>query len=152
MKPVGYLDGADDLYVSVADYARFLLGAMDGHDLDDALAAERFDVLADARRVPGWACVVVPATRCPDPYGYALGWTVFGYPDRTYIQHGGTDFGEHAMVYFVPETREGLVIFVNGGNGPAVALDILDLIDPGHPLSVHFRARLAHSRKADANS
>lgn len=151
VKPVGYLDGADDLYVSVVDYARFLIGVMNGEGLDSELAAERFRVIADARSAPNWACVIDPANRCPDSYGYALGWTVFDYGDRTFVQHGGTDFGEHAMVYFVPETREGVVIFVNGGNGTFVALDILDLLDEHHPLSVHFRALIADIRNRQTN-
>lgn len=150
VKPVGYLDGADDLYVSVADYARFLIGVMNGEGLSPDLATEHLQVIADARHAPNWACVVEPAERCPDPYGYALGWTVFDYGERTYVQHGGTDFGEHAMVYFVPETRDGVVIFVNGGNGTFVALDILDLLDQQHPLSAHFRARLEEIRNRQA--
>ena len=143
VKPIGYWDGADDLYVTVADYATFLLGVMNGDGLSEELAAERFDIVSDASGIPGWACVVKPPERCPERHGYGLGWTVFEYPDRTFVQHGGTDFGEHAMVYFVPETRQGVVIFVNGGNGTFVALDILDLIEERHPLAEHFRAILA---------
>ncbi len=145
VKPVGYLDGADDLYVSVRDYARFLIGVMDGEGLGPALTAERFRVVSDASAAPNWACMIEPVERCPDPYGYGLGWTVFGYGDRTFIQHGGTDFGEHAMAYFIPETRQAVVIFVNGGNGTFVALDILDLLEERHPLAEHFRARIAHA-------
>ncbi len=29
--------------------------------------------------------------------------------------------GEHVFVYFAPETRDGVVLFVNGGNGTRVA-------------------------------
>lgn len=150
VKPVSYLDGADDLYVTVEDYARFLIGVMNGDGLSDALQAERFQVISDATDVPSWACVLEPASLCPDPHGYGLGWTVFGYEDRTYIQHGGTDFGEHAMVYFVPETRKGVVIFVNGGNGTFVALDILDLLEDSHPIAAHYRALIAEMRKQQA--
>lgn len=143
VKPIGYWDGADDLYVTVADYATFLLGVMSGDGVGEELAAERFHVVSDASGIPGWACVVKPAARCPERHGYGLGWAVFEYADRTFIQHGGTDFGEHAMVYFVPETRQGVVIFVNGGNGTFVALDILDLLEERHPLAEHFRSILA---------
>lgn len=145
VKPIGHLDGADDLYVSVQDYARFLVGVMDGEGLGQELAAERFRIVSDARDARGWACVL-PADQCPDRYGYALGWMVFDYGERTFVQHGGTDFGEHAMVYFVPETREGVVIFINGGNGTLLALDILDLLEEQHPLAEHFRALIADVR------
>lgn len=151
VKPVGYLDGADDLYVTVADYARFLVGVMDGEGLSPELAAERFRVVADATDAPDWTCVL-PPDRCPDPYGYGLGWEVQGYGDRTFVSHGGTDFGEYAIAYFVPETRDGAVIFVNGGNGIDLALDVLDRIEPRHPLAEHLRARVAayRARQADA--
>lgn len=142
VKPVGYLDGADDLYVSLENYARFLIAVMNGDGLEEELASERLRVISDATDVDGWACLL-PPDRCPSPYGYGLGWTIFGYDDRTFVQHGGTDFGEHAIAYFVPESRDGVVVFVNGGNGVRLALDILDLIEPDHPLASHFRARIA---------
>lgn len=145
VKPVGYLDGADDLYVTVQDYARFLVGVMDGEGLAQARAAERFRIVSEASDVQGWACVL-PADRCPDRHGYALGWMVFDYGERTFVQHGGTDFGEHAMVYFVPETRDGVVLFINGGNGTLLALDILDLLEEPHPLARHYRALIADAR------
>ncbi|MBW3670596.1 MAG: beta-lactamase family protein [Acidobacteria bacterium] len=142
VKPVGYLDGADDLYVSVEDYARFLIAVMNGDGLEEELTSDRFRVISDARGVEGWACLL-PPDRCPSPYGYGLGWTIFAYGNRTFVQHGGTDFGEHAMAYFVPETRAGVLIFVNGGNGVELALEILDLLEADHPLASHFRARIA---------
>lgn len=148
VKPMGYLDGADDLYVSVRDYARFLIGVMDGVGLEPALAAERFRVVSDASAAQGWACVVEPVERCPDPYGYGLGWTIFGYKDRTFVQHGGADFGEHAMAYLIPETGQAVVNFVNGGNGSLVALDILELIEERHPLAEYFRARIARAQSS----
>ena len=143
VKPKGYLDGADDLYVSINDYAKFMIQSMAAKGLSPELASERVQVISDARNEHGWTCSL-PVEQCPDPYGYGLGWTVFQFKDetgnRTFIQHGGTDFGEHAMAYYIPESRSGVVIFVNGGNGPALVLDLLDLLEENHPLSRHFRA------------
>lgn len=142
VKPVGYLDGADDFYVSVEDYARLLMGVMHKPSLSPVLNKQRLSVITNAQTEPGWACTLEPPSLCPSTYGYGLGWTLFGYDDRTFIQHGGQDFGEFAMVYYIPETGQGVVIFVNGGNGAELAYDVLELLERGHPLSQHFRAQL----------
>ena len=116
---------------------------MAGEGLNPTLLAERFRIQTPFGRTPAWACVLDNQDCCPSELGYGLGWTVFTDPDRTFIQHGGNDLGEHAMVVAEPDGGNAVIILINGGNGWRLSPTILDLIEPRHPVAAHFQALIA---------
>jgi len=79
---------------------------------------------------------------CPDVTEFGLGWITYRFGNRTILSNSGNDWGEFAMVYIVPATRNGLVVFVNGGNGVPVAMDAMALVDPTSLVAAFGRAQM----------
>lgn len=143
LQPEGIWDAADDLFVTVADYARFMISVMKGEGLSEELARERLRLHVSQEDDPAIRCSVTPASLCPVTYGYALGWMRWEYEGGlTMIHHGGNDWGESGWAYFYPETGDGVVVLTNGGNGFRVLFDALDLIDDKQLLTAWFRSLL----------
>lgn len=67
---------------------------------------------------------------CPTVVGFGLGWQIFEYPTERAVMHSGSDWGERAFGYFVPERNIGMVIFTNGANGMKVVRDVSGLLNP----------------------
>lgn len=145
----GSYNPADNLYATVPGYAAFLVALMADTSLSPATQAERSRVLSTSDSVLGYACLAEPED-CPRPLGFGLGWTIFGEPARTVINRGGNDFGEHAQVYFIPETGEGLVLFMSGGGVFEKGLQMVEAIDPDLLMAKHYRA-LFNSMAASAS-
>jgi len=119
------------------------------HSFTKVLASRSLDqrqILAQLLGRAGYFCIAEPAD-CPDPIGYGVGWGLFGEPGRTVLNHGGNDFAEHAQVYFIPETREGLVLFVNGGNAFPAGIEIILAVDPELRMAKHFDALIKKMRE-----
>lgn len=133
---------ADDLHVTVDDYARFLIAVASAEGLTAALATERTRIHTSLADDPVWRCEERSGVRCADVYGYGLGWMVYRYGDVDVIKHGGNDRGENALAYISPQTGDGAVIFVNGGNGIRLTVDVLELIDADMPLAAYYRQLL----------
>ncbi len=55
--------------------------------------------------------------------------------------HGGSDWSEHAMVYFDVDRRDGLVLFLNGPSGTSVEalIDGMNALDPGSRIAMLYR-------------
>jgi hypothetical protein len=49
--------------------------------------------------------------------------------------------GERTVVYFEPLRRRGVVVLTSGRNGQRLFLDVLDILDPGSPVTAFLRAR-----------
>jgi len=143
---LGAYSAADNLYATVPGYAALLVKLIAGTGLSPAMRAERAKLLSSSDSALGYVCVSNPDD-CPSPIGYGVGWGLFGEPDRTVLNHGGNDFAEHAQVYFIPETREGLVLFVNGGNAFPAGIDIILAVDPELRMAKHFAALIKKMRK-----
>ncbi len=142
---IGDYTAADNMYATVPGYAQLLIALIEGAGLSAAMQAERATLHSASDSSSGDFCIAEPAD-CPDPIGYGIGWGLFGEPGRTILNHGGNDFAEHAQVYFIPETREGLVLFVNGGNAFPVGIEIIETIDPKLRMAKHFRALIERMR------
>jgi len=135
MKPydlnIGYWNPADELHISVEDYSKFLISSMNNEGLSNDLVTEREKVLSDLTNDPIFG--TDESTKnvfYPPSYGYGLGWMVFDYGDgNKNIQHGGNDKGEAAMGYFHTKTKNGLIVFLNGGNGAFMLPRIVELLD-----------------------
>ncbi len=128
---IGYWNPADELHVSVDDYAKFLISSINNEGLNQKLVAEREEILSDLTNDPIFG--TKESTKdvfYPPSYGYGLGWMVFDYGDgNKNIQHGGNDKGEAGMGYFHTKTKNGLVVFLNGGNGAFMLPKIVELLD-----------------------
>ena len=124
----GYWNAADDLYITVNDMAKFLIGASRNHGISDALAAERIRVQSDLTDHEIWGCdgVVDP---CPAPYGHGLGWFVFGYDGNINMQHGGNDRSEAAIAYIELQTGNGAIVFVNSPQGVLLWPKVVEIVD-----------------------
>jgi len=126
----GYWSAADDLFVSVEDYAAFLIATMNNDGVSTAMANERTRIQTEMADNEIWGCAVDAVDPCPDPYGHGIGWFVFGFDNGITVHHGGNDRSEGAIGYYEPATKNGGIIFVNSAKGVQLWPEIADVIDP----------------------
>lgn len=130
---------ADDLLTTVDAYSALLTGIIRSDWLTPAQAADRSVLLTNLDDNAIWDCVPGTGIRCPDAYGHGIGWMVYRYGGHTVLKHGGNDAGENALVYYSPDTRNGAVILVNGGNGIFVTVRVLELIGDEPDIAAYYR-------------
>ncbi|MEL7446404.1 MAG: serine hydrolase domain-containing protein [Pseudomonadota bacterium] len=135
----GDYSAADNLYATVPGYAKLLTMLLKGTGLSPQMQQERQTLLSSSRSELGYVCVAGKED-CPEAIGFGVGWALFPEPGRTVINHSGNDFAEHAQVYFIPETGEGLVLFVNGGDAFPLGIELIRQIDPELRMGKHFDA------------
>lgn len=139
----GKPNAADNLFVTTGDYATFIISVINQEGLTPAVAAERLrrqvDIPAPAACKPNIDQVAIAG--CPDVTEFGLGWITYRFGDRAILSNTGNDWGEFAIVYIEPATRDGLVIFVNGGNGVPVAMDAMAMVDPLSLVAAFGRAQ-----------
>ncbi len=111
---------ADNLYLTVDDYAKFMMSVMKAEGLAKSIEKQRFNVV-DNQITKGCP---LKADHCPSEVGFGLGWEVLQYDDIRVIRHSGQDWGEQSMGFFVPETGFGLIVLTNGASGMKVIRDI----------------------------
>ena len=127
---------SDDLYTTVGDYTRFLVGVMNRNGLAAAYAAQR-DSVHVANEPANASC---DATKGPCPrVGMGLGWEILQFPGETVRMHTGSDWGESTMAFYFAESRDGAVILTNGANGMKVMLAAIDLLFPDSRLAANVR-------------
>lgn len=136
-----YWNAADDLYVTVEDYAKFIIATMNNEGASDAARELRQTVQTNIESDPVWGCQP-DIDPCPSPFGHSVGYFVFGYGDRLNIQHGGNDMSEAATGYFKTDTRDGMIIFVNAPNpeGILLYLKIVELLDEDQDFTKVFNS------------
>lgn len=97
-------NAADDLLTTVEDYSKFMLYVMNGAGLNKKLFEEMISKQTATEK---------------ERQHFGLGWlideNVNGSEDA--ITHGGDDIGVHTMVFMLPQTKKGLLIFTNSDNG-----------------------------------
>ena len=137
----GDYSAADDLMVTIEDYAKFLISAMNGEGLSPELLAERNSVLVDQGEDAVVDCSQVPDDACPRADGYGLGWEVVDYGDHLVIGHGGSDWSEVALGYFYSRSRDGLLLFFNAPNQSALGAmsEAIAWFDPDSPYLGQYR-------------
>lgn len=120
-------NAADDIHTTTADYAKFLISAMNREMLTDEVAAKRIRIYEDQLvYLPG----EISPELLPEHAGFGLGWTVFDSGDDTILTHSGGDWGERTLGFYIPERRMGAVVFTNGANGQKVIRDVVSLLYP----------------------
>lgn len=115
--------GADAVYTTARDYAKFMIAVMNDEGLSATVARER-----DRPQVSMMSlkCQGEKAATCPLYTGYGLGWQILLFPDQTVMMHTGDDDGLRTFAYIDRSTREGVVILTNGENGNSLILPILE--------------------------
>jgi CubicO group peptidase (beta-lactamase class C family) len=122
-------NGADDLHISVTDYARLVKAVMRNDGVSPALAAARSQTFEN---MVGMACPPekIAPELCPKSVGFGLGWVVFDNGRELVMMHGGGDWGERTLAFYVPSRKFGVVIFTSGANGQKVIRDTVALLYP----------------------
>jgi CubicO group peptidase (beta-lactamase class C family) len=132
----GDMLASDDLYTTAGDYARFMLSVMNNEGVSAEIARERLNYATDIR---GDECGGLPASDCPTGIGMGMGWMVFRYDGETVVTHSGSDSGEQALAFFIPERRSGVVIITNSANGRRIFPEIAEVLYPRHKFNAVLR-------------
>lgn len=143
----GSYSAADDMIVTVPDYARFLVSVMNDEGGDVALAAERNRVHTDKGEQRIVDCGTRTGMACPRSQGYGLGFEVIDYGRFKLVGHGGSDWSEMALAYFYQPADDAVIVFLNAPNRRALSAmpELLHLLDPSSPYLPQYRAWLAHA-------
>jgi CubicO group peptidase (beta-lactamase class C family) len=104
-------NAADDLLTTINDYCHFMIHIMEGAGISQELYSE---MISDQVRVKS-------NQHC------GLGWLVDeNIHEGDYaITHGGDDKGVHTIVFMLPASKQGLLIFTNADNGVSVYIETI---------------------------
>ena len=94
-------NAAYGVLTTVEDYSKFLVHVMNGAGLKKKLNEE----------------MVANQTQIKAHQYYGLGWMIDEIDGENVITHGGVDNGTQTIVFVLPKSKKGLVIFTNCGNG-----------------------------------
>ncbi len=143
----GTYSAADDMVVSIPDYARFLISVMNADGYDETLEGERNRVQTNKGSESVIDCVT--SKPCPVAQGYGLGFDVINYGDFAFIGHGGSDWAEVAAAYFYAPSKDGVLIFLNAPNIQALEAmpQLLAAIDGASPYIGQYARWLARERQ-----
>ncbi|GAB4186294.1 MAG: hypothetical protein Tsb002_10650 [Wenzhouxiangellaceae bacterium] len=141
----GSYSAAASLVVTVADYARFLISAMNGEVLTAELLNDRNTMHGVQFTEKDIVCDELSQILCPTKLGYGLGWAISELKDDKLIGHRGTNWTVVSLAYYYQNSGDGLVVFFNAPNkaGLAGMIDALELLDPDSPEIHGYRLRLA---------
>jgi len=123
---------ADLLRTTIGDYAKFVVRVMHKDGLTDKIATEQMistrnlAVPEQLKKLCAEAKVSSSAD-CQGTAGMGLGWEILVLNGKTIINHSGSDWGVHTLVFFLPERQFGMVLFTNGQNGSKVIREIVSL-------------------------
>ena len=133
----GSYSAADDMAITVEDYATFMIAVMEGEGYGPQLAADRNRVQAEKADQAVVMCDEVAPELCPESQGYGLGWQVLDYGDEKVLTHGGSDWSELALSYFYTDSKDGIVVFFNVSSvdGLLAMSEVVELLDPDSPLT-----------------
>lgn len=146
--PDGAYSAADDMLITVPDYARFLVALLHGSGYDAAIIGERDRIYTDRGDERLVDCRANPDAECPLAQGYGLGHEVAKFSHYSVLGHSGSDWSEQSLGYVYRPTGDGLIVFLNAPNLQAMAAmpGILRLLDPGSPFLPRYRTGLGRAR------
>ena len=105
-------NAADNLLTTVEDYSRFMIYILNGAGISEELQAE----------------MVKNQVKINDFKHFGLGWWIdenINLEGDFAMVHGGDDIGVHAIVFMIPKTKQGLLIFTNSDNGTDAYQEVL---------------------------
>ena len=137
----GEWSAADELATTVEDYAALMIAVLNGDGVSADLHDNRLTVSTSTADDPVLSCKLVDAGQCPRSQGYCLGWEVFEFDNTKYVSHGGSDWSERAMVYFEPDSRNGIILFLNGPAESSVdaLVEGIRLLDPESRMAAMYQ-------------
>ncbi|RYD97637.1 MAG: DUF4440 domain-containing protein [Sphingobacteriales bacterium] len=98
-------NAADDLLTTIQDYGKFLVSVMHSEGLSGKVS----EALKTRQ---------VASTKGKH---FGLGFEIYDLGSGQYaLSHGGSDQGVHSIVFILPKTGQGLLIFTNSDTGTAV--------------------------------
>ena len=98
-------NAADDLLTTVEDYGKFLTSVMSGGGLSKEVFGE----------------MVGHQIQTKENKYFGLGWEIYDLGNGEYaLSHGGSDEGSKTLVFLLPKSKRGLIIFTNSDNGTSV--------------------------------
>ena len=144
----GSYSAADDMLVTVPDYARFLAMIARDESGDAGTPLSRGGALIDTGAEAVVDCEDSTTVECPRAQGYGLGFQVIEYDAMRILGHGGNDWAEVALGYLRLPTRDGLIIFLNAPNrrGLEAMPELVELLDPDSPFPGQYRRWLVRER------
>lgn len=103
-------NAADDLLTTVEDYGNFLVSVMHQQGLSNAVFQEMITHQVQTKK---------------NKY-FGLGFEIYDFENGEYaLSHGGSDEGCQTIVFMIPATKQGLLIFTNADEGYRVYEKIL---------------------------
>lgn len=144
----GSYSAADDMLVTVPDYARFLAMVARDESGNAGTPFARGSVLVDTGDDAVVDCEDRTTIDCPRAQGYGLGFQIIEYDATRILGHGGNDWAEVALGYLRLPTRDGLIIFLNAPNrrGLEAMPELVELLDPDSPFPGQYRRWLVRER------
>jgi CubicO group peptidase (beta-lactamase class C family) len=122
---------ADLLRTTIGDYANFVVSVIHKQGLTNKIAIDQLTSTRNlaSREQLEHLCAEAKASPsdCKGAAGMGLGWEVLVLNDETIIDHSGSDWGVHTLVFFLPQRQFGIVVFTNGANGAKVIKEIVSL-------------------------
>lgn len=144
----GSYSAADDMLVTVPDYARFLAMIAREEPGHADTPTSRSRVMVDTGDDAVVDCNDAHVT-CPRAQGYGLGFQVIDDGATQILGHGGNDWAEVALAYIHLPTRDGLIVFLNAPNrrGLEAMPALVELLDPASPFPDQYRRWLVRKRE-----
>lgn len=95
-------NAADDLLTTIEDYGNFLCSVMNSEGLSPKVFEEMISHQISTKK---------------DKY-FGLGFEIYDLGNQDYaLSHGGADKGVQTIVFMLPKTKQGLIIFTNVDDG-----------------------------------
>jgi CubicO group peptidase (beta-lactamase class C family) len=103
-------NAADDLLTTIEDYGKFLVSVMNS----DGLTQKVFNEMISSQ---------VASSKGKH---FGLGFEIYDLGNGQYaLSHGGSDNGVQTIVFILPKTKQGLLIFTNADTGGSVYENLL---------------------------
>lgn len=102
-------NAAYGVLTTVEDYSKFLIYVMNGAGLKKKLYQE----------------MLTNQTQVKAHQYFGLGWMIDEINNENVITHGGVDNGTQTIVFLLPKSKNGLVIFTSCGNGADAYIPII---------------------------
>lgn len=119
-------ESAATLHTTALDYARFLIGALDGSGLEKKTFAEMLRPQVQVDEGCSNCVSRKPTGRLSREISWGLGWGIQETEDGPSIWHWGDNgSGFHCYVVGYPRQRLGVVVFTNGLGGHGIIPDIV---------------------------
>lgn len=103
-------NAADDLLTTIEDYGKFLVSVMNS----DGLTQKVFNEM------------MTPQVASSKGKHFGLGFEIYDLDNGQYaLSHGGSDKGVQTIVFMLPKTKQGLLIFTNSDLGGSLYEDLI---------------------------